>query len=1056
MIRFFATHPTAANLLMIGLMAVGLFAAPLVKRETFPDIPAEKVEVRAVYPGASTEVVEEALCQRIEDAVDGIDNLVEKVCEAREGLAIATLEMREGADMSRFLDDIKSEVDAIDAFPEDVKRPTTHQLERTDFVAAVAITGPENPSDLKAYAEEVKDRLLLISGVATIRVEGFSDHQIRIEVPDATLRQYGLSVDDLAHTVENQSVDQPIGSVESADGTVLIRFTDKRRRPSEFEDLVVVAAKSGAEVRLGNIAVITDRFELDEEKSIFNGKRSAYLRVNKGRGDDTLFVVDALKTAIERERAMAPPTMTFAVTQDVSSIVRDRINMLLRNGAQGLVLVFLTMWAFFSLRYSFWIAMGLPVSFLGAIAMMAAFDYSFDMISIVGLLIGVGLLMDDAIVISESIATHRRDGKDPIDAAVDGTKQVLPGVVSSFLTTVCVFGGLAFMTGHIGAILKVMPVILIMVLSVSLIEAFLILPHHLSRSLIKGEKPPSPLRIRFEAVIEWMRERIVGRLVDLAVEWRYLTLGLVISALLVSVSMVAGGVLKFRAFPDMEGDVVEARILLPQGTPLARTEAVVQQTLDALDQVQEEFRPRQTGEQDLIRNIGVQYSVNLDAFETGPHVATIGVDLLPSENRSAPIDEVLNRWRELSQGIPDVINIKFAERVIGPAGLPIDMRLKGPDLDDLKQAALELRSWLEGYAGVQDLSDDLRPGKPEMRVKIREGAKVLGLDAASVAAQLSSAFQGRKADEIQAGPEAYEIEIRLTEADRNSLADLDYFTVTLADGNQVPLGAVATVEPGRGFARIKRVDGQRTVTIQGQVDSRVANAAAIGFHTTARFLPELEKRHPGVTVSFQGQAKETSKTGDSLRRNFLLGLLGVFLILSFQFRSYIEPIIVMTVIPLALIGVVFGHLLMGYEISMPSLVGTISLAGVVVNDSILLVHFIKARRRAGETVRDATRGASRQRFRAILLTSLTTMAGLLPLLTETSLQAQVLAPLVTSLAFGLFTATALLLFVVPVLYAILNDFGLGEKIEMDEPMPDAEPPPPKAGLSGRRAGKAPG
>ncbi len=1012
---------------MGGILILGLIAAPSIPRETFPDVPAEKVEIRAVYPGASAEEAEGAICRRIEDAVDGVENLEETRCEAMEGMAVATLEMEEGGRMERFLEDIKSEIEAIDSFPKDVEQPTMRQLERTDFVAAVAITGPNEPGDLKSFAEQLKDRLMQLSGVSKVTVSGFSDRQIRIEVPSAALRQYGLSVDALARMVASQSLDMPGGLVKAAGGTVLIHFNDERRLPREFEDLVVVAGESGAEVRLGDIATITSRFELDEAKSLFNGKRAAYLIVEKGRSDDTLSVIDSLRDTLEDEQATAPPAVTIAITQDVSSIVRDRLGMLLRNSAQGLVLVFLVMWAFFSLRYSFWIVAGLPVSFLGAIAAMAAMGYSFDMVTMVGLLIGVGLLMDDAIVISESIASRRQLGDPPLEAAVEGTRQVLPGVVSSLLTTVCVFGSLAFMTGKIGMVFKVLPVILIMVLLFSLIEAFLILPHHLSSSMAKHDAPPGPVRRRIEHGIAWTREELVGRLVDKAVQWRYLTLGVVASLLLISAAMAVGGVLKFRAFPDQEGDVIQARILLPQGTPLKRTEDVVARLLAALDDLEEEFRPRQPDRQDLIRNVGVQYGKNVDAFETGSHVATISVDLLGSDIRGVSMDDVLNRWREKASQIPDVLNVKFAKQLLGLAGRPVDIRLKGQDLDRLKAASLELQKWLNGYRGMLDLNDDLRPGKPEIRIRLRDGATALGLSAANIASQIRSAFYGHTADEIQVGSEAYEIDVRLLESDRNSLADLESFTVSTQNGSQVPLSAVATFSHNRGYARINRVDGLRTVTVRGDLDTDLTNANEIIKDTSKRFFPELKKRYPEIRIDLQGQAKEAGDTAGSVRRNLVVGLLGVFLILSFQFRSYIAPVVVMAAIPLSLIGVVFGHMLLGYDLSMPSIIGAASLTGVVVNDSILLVRLIRLYRLDGKTVHEAALKAARQRFRAIVLTSLTTMAGLLPILTETSLQAQVLAPLVTSLAFGLFTATFMVLFFVPAFYTILDDFNLTAK-----------------------------
>ena len=1040
MIRYFASHPTAANLIMAGLMILGLVAAPHVKRETFPDVPADEVEVRVPYPGATAREVENAICQRIEEAVDGVEALRETRCEAREGLAIAVIQMREGASIDRFLEDVKGEVEAIDNFPDDAETPVTRQLGRTDFIATVAVAGPMAPPDLKAYAESVKDSVLGLPGVSKVTLGGFSEHQIRIEVPATTLRQYGLSVEAIADAVARQSIDLPTGAIETRDDTLIVRFADERRSPRAFEDLVVVATAGGAEIRLGDIAAITDRFELDEAKTLFNGERAAYLKVEKSKDADALDVIDALKAFLEGHRATAPPGLTLAVTQDITSIVRDRLTMLLRNGAQGLALVFLTMWLFFSLRHSFWVALGLPVSFLGTIAVMSAIGYSFDMITMVGLLLAVGLIMDDAIVISENIASHWRRGKTPIEAAVDGVREVAPGVVSSFLTTVCIFGSLAFLTGDIGNILKVMPVILIATLAVSLVEAFLILPHHLGHSFARGRDGGGvALRRRIEAALEWTREAVVGRVADWAVRRRYLTVGLVVAVLLLSVSAIAGGMLKFRAFPDLDGDVIEARILLPQGTPLERTERMVDRVTRALQRLDAEFAPRQPGERSLVRNVGVQYNKNVDAFETGAHVATVSVDLLKAEERDATLDEVLGRWRVLTGRLPDVIAVKFAERRLGPAGRAIDIRLQGHDLVKLKAASRELLAWLGAYRGVHDLSDDLRPGKPELRLRLRDGASALGLDAAAIAAQLRSAFHGKTAGEIQVGPESYEIDIRLPASDRDSVADLEDFAVTAPGGEQVPLNTVAVIEEGRGWARIARVDGRRTVTLQGEVDTRVANVGEIIEDARRRFLPGLAARYPEIGVSLEGQAKEAQDTGSSLRRNFLIGLLGVYLLLSFQFRSYVEPLVVMIAIPLGLVGAVLGHLLMGLDLSMPSMVGMASLAGIVVNNSILLVLFIRLDRRAGQSVAEAAAGAVRQRFRAILLTTMTTVAGLLPLLTEQSLQAQVLIPLVTSLVFGLISATGLVLVAVPALYAILDDFGLTAALEEDAGTPRTAP-----------------
>ena len=1030
MIRFFAAHPTAANLIMLAVLAIGIASIPTVKRETFPDIPPDEVQVRVVYPGATAEDVEEAVCRRIEDAVEKVNDVEEIRCESRENQGTAVVGMIEGRDFARFFSEIRTEVEAIDGFPDEAEVPIVRQLGLTDFVAAVAVSGPMSPTDLKTYTESLKERMLAVPAISQVKVTGFSDRQIRIEVPSATLRRYGLGIDSIAETIASQNLDLPAGTIETRASDVLVRFNDMRRSPLEFHELVVVGAASGAEIRLGDIARITDRFELAEDKIVFNGRRAAVLEIAKTMDQDSLDVVAALKTFLEDERRRMPAAMQFEITRDLSSVVDDRLTMIARNGGQGLVLVFLTLWAFFSLRFSFWVAMGFPISFAASIFIMSQFGLSFDMITLVGLLIAIGLLVDDAIVIAENIAAHHLRGSPPLKAAIDGTRQVAPGVIASYLTTVCVIGSLAFLKGDIGSILKWMPIVLIVTLTVSLVEAFLILPHHIYRSLSKHDPTHRPwLRNKIDGAANWLRDVALARAIAWALAWRYFTVGLAFAVFLASLSMVAGGDLKFIAFPDVEGDVAEARLLMPQGTPLGRSAAVVEGLVAAVNEVNAEYSPSQPGGRDLVESINVQFNKNVDAHEAGPHVATVTVDLLSTEIRRTRLDDFLNRWRERAGHPLNVISLNFTAPMIGPAGRDIDIELRGQDLDRLKQASREMLSWLDRYDGVNDLTDDLRPGKPELLVRLRDGATSLGLSARTIASQLRAAFHGRTVGEIQIGKESYEIDVRLAVDDRDSLGDLEYFSVTAANGAQIPLGAVASLDAGRGFARINRIDNRRAVTIRGNVDGSKANSGEILRNTRALFLPDLKARYPDIGVVFKGQAESGSRTGGSIAGGFVIGLVGVFLLLSFLFRSYIEPIVVMITIPLGLIGVVWGHWALGLDLSMPSMVGFASLAGVVVNNAILMMEFIKIQRRRGDDVATAARTAAQLRFRAILLTSATTIMGLLPLLTEKSLQAQVLVPLVASVTFGLLAATFLILFLLPALYAILDDFGLTAKLE---------------------------
>jgi HAE1 family hydrophobic/amphiphilic exporter-1 len=1024
MIRYFACHPTAANLVMIAFVVAGLFAAPGLHRETFPRVEPNKVEIQVLNPGTRAEDVEEAICQRIEDAIDGIDNVDEVTCEAHEGRARAIIKMDEGADFNQFTTDVRTEIDAVTDFPDQAERPVVRQLGRTDFVATVAVTGAASKPDLKAYAENLKDRMLRFGGIPKIEIKGFSDHQIRIELPDAVIRQYGISISDVARAIQRQSLDLPSGTLQTRAQDLLIRVADERKTSDDFRDVIVVAAAGGGQIRLGDIARITDRFDLDESKVLFNGKPSAILDITKTETDDTLAVIDAVNAFLARERQTAPPGIEMVVTNDISSIVRDRLRLLLVNGGQGLVLVMLVLWLFFGFRYAFWVAAGLPVSFLGALVLMVAVGYTINMLTMVGLLIVIGLLMDDAIVIAENVATKRSEGLAPLDAAIEGAQQVLPSVFASFATTTCIFGSLAFLKGDIGQILRVVPVVMLFVLVISLIEAFLILPHHLAHALGRADEKPARIQAAVDHGINWLRDRVVGPVAVAAVQWRYLTAGIAIGLMLLAVGTITGGWLKFAAFPELDGNVMEARILLPQGTPLTRTEQVVARITAALARVDNRLSPQQPGGQKLVRKVLTRFNQNSTANETGAHVATITVDLLDSETRSSRIDDVIALWRAETGALADVISVKFTESQIGPAGLAFDVRLTGDDLAELKAAAMELTANLDSYRGTSNLTDDLRPGKPELRIRLKEGASTLGVDVRQIADQLRAAFFGTKVSEIQRGAEAYEIDVRIDPRDKDSLSDLDNFTISQSDGSLIPLSAIADIERGRGFSRINRVNGQRTVTVQGDVDVTIANANEILADTRKKFFPELAKRYPGVGISLQGQNKEANTTQRSMVSGFILGLIGVYLLLSFQFQSYVEPLIVMIVIPFALAGAIVGHLLLGLDFTMPSILGFVALAGVVVNDSILLVNFIKHFHVDTQSVAAAAPLASRARFRAILLTSLTTIVGLLPILSETSLQAQVLIPLVTSLAFGLMATTVLVLFLVPAIYSIFDDYGL--------------------------------
>lgn len=1026
MIRFFSGHPTAANLLMVAFIALGIIALPELRRESFPEFAASKVQVRMTYPGASAEEIEEAIVQRLEDALGGIENIKQTTSQSIEGAGIVTLEMDEDAgDLKSFIDDIRTEVDAVSSFPEDAEDPVITTLARTDYVVSVAVTGPMSVTDLKDYTESLKRKLIQKPAVSLVTVKGFSDRQIRIQVPAENLLRFGLNIQTIAGKIAEQNLNRPVGAIETSEREISLRFKDQRRNTEAYRNIVVFGGKSGAEIRLGDIATIEERFENEETKIVFNKERAGVLVINKTRSQDSLAVLKAVKQFIRDEQAIAPPGVKLTRTRDMASIVGERLDLLITNGWQGLLLVFFSLWLFFNLRLSFWVTMGLPISFAGALFVMNQIGYTLNMMTTVALIITLGLLMDDAIVIAENVASHLQRGKTALKAAVDGVLEVRNGIFSSFLTTACVFIPLTTLGGQMGRVLKVIPVVLLAVLAVSLVEAFFILPNHLSHSLAKLDmKNPGPFRQGFNNVMDWIREKALGKTVDKAVQYRYLTAGILVALFLISLGTFRAGMLKFVSFPKLDEDSLEVKIYMPPGTPLHKTEHTVGQILKGLDKTDRHFSEMQPDRQQLVQEIQVSYGQNADVTETGPHLATIYVDLLGSENRVGSISTILAHWRKTSGKIPDAISISFDTPRRGPAGNAIEIEFRGEKLAELKSAARETSNWLIQFDGVYDLYDNLRPGKPELQMKLKPGASLLNLSAANIANQLAAAFKGTTAAEIQIGRNAYEIDVRLNPESRDSLADLDRFKLTGSKGEQIPLGSVVDVSMGRGYSAIGHVDGIRTVTLYGSINMQIANTQDIMTRLRNEFIPGFQENHPEVQVLIGGESKNSAETGSSMLKALIIGLFGVFILLSFQFRSYLEPLVVMLAIPFSLIGVIWGHLAMGIPLSMPSMLGYISLTGIVVNDSILLVLFIRNRIAAGSNVENASKAASRERFRAVLLTSVTTVVGLVPLLSETSLQAQMIVPIATSIAFGMASSTILVLIAIPCFYTILDDFGL--------------------------------
>lgn len=1024
MIRWFTGHPTAANLLLLVFIAAGSFAAPTLLRETFPDFRPAEAEIVVTYRGAAAEDVETGICAPLWDAVQGVEALDSLTCAAQDNRARAVATMKPAGDANRFVAELRTEVAAIDTFPDRADPATVRELHRTDLVTSVAVSGDLPLSELDLYADGLADRLAALPDVARVNRAGLGARTLSVLPDRAVLAQHGLTAAGLAQVIGVQSLDLPAGRLETAAQDLTLRFTAEARTVGMLAALPVLTRPDGAVLTLGEVARITETHEPPEEQARLNGAPAIILEIHKPLEADALRALDAVKAVVVTETARLPESVSVQVVQDVTSIIRDRLAMLVENGIIGLLLVVAVMSLFFRPAFAIWAAMGLPVAFLGAFLWMSVTGLSLNMMTLVALLMAIGIVMDDSIVLSDSIAVHAARGVS-VDSVTAGVLAVAPGVASSFLTTVAVFVPLSFLSGELGAVLEVLPLVLLAALAASLIEAFLILPHHLKGGLTGKDRPPSRFRAAFDRGFAALRDRGVGRLADAAIRARWLVLGLSVGALVATVGALGGGLVKREAMPDIDGDVLEARILLPAGTPLARTNDAVAQVEAALARVNDRLSPAQPGAQALVLRTITRLGRNASAGETGPHLATVSADLLSAETRATTLDDLIAQWRDEIGPLPGVSSLILMEPGIGPQGIAVELRLSHPDLATLEAAGRATLAELETYRGVRNAMLDLRPGKPELRLHLAPGARTLGLTAADVAGQLRAAYLGTQLADVRQGDLPFEVQVLLAASDRDARADLENFTIALPDGTAVPLDTVVNIQEARGWSSITRRDGLRTLTVQADVDGRIGNADAITARITNGFLPDLAARHPGLTHEVAGQAANSAETVGSILRGFLIGIVGVYLILSFQFRSYVEPLIVMLTIPLAFLGVIWGHVLMGYNISMPSLVGAASLAGIVVNNAILLVEVIRARMTAGMGVIQAAGAAVRSRFRPIFVSVSTTILGMAPLLAETSTQAQTLKPLVISVVFGLLTSTVLVLLVLPAFYAILADLGLG-------------------------------
>ncbi len=1048
-LAWFAKNGVAANLLMVLIIIAGFTSIQSkTRKEVFPEFSVDLITVTVPYLGAAPEEVEEAVCTRIEERVADLESVSRVRSTAAEGVGTVIIELIDGVNTRDALDDVKTRVDAIDTFPEETEKPIIQEAILRRQVLSIAVSGKADELTLRRLGEQVRDEVAAIDGITQVELAAARPYEIAIEISEESLRRHGLTFDQVAQAVRRSSLDLPGGSLETAAGEILLRTNGQAYSGYEFEDLVLLNRPDGTRLTLGQVATVKDGFAESDLAARFDGDPAVLVQVYRVGDQDVTKVAAKTKAYIEQASLRMPEGINLTVWQDDTVLLQSRLDTLMKNGRAGLLLVLLVLTLFLRLRLAFWVSVGIMVSFTGAFWLMPPLDLSINMISLFAFIIVLGIVVDDAIVVGENIYRHLQMGKKGLDAAIDGTREVAVPVIFSILTTVAAFGPLLLVTGTTAKVVRNIPLVVISVLLFSLIEALLILPAHL-KHLDHRPRPLAPLLALTErlqrptvGMLEWMISRVYRPTLAAALEWRYVTVAIGVSILLLTVGMVAGGRVKFSFFPPVEADNLVAYLTMPQGTSVETTTRVLAEVEARARELEAQLT--EAGEPDAFRHMlttigdqpfrSRQSRFQFQSSVASSHLGEINIELAPAEERTVKASDLNRRWRELTGPVPDAVELVFVSSLFS-AGEAINIQLAGPDLDQLRQAAEELKLAVAQYPGVEDISDSFRAGKQEVKLAVTPQAETLGISLSDLARQVRQAFYGEEAQRIQRGRDEVKVMVRYPERERQSLASLEQMRIRTPTGDEVPFSVAGEMELGRGYATIVRTDRKRTVNVTADVDLDQANANEILATILRDDLPRLMGDYRGLTYTLEGEQQQQRETLGGLQQSFLLATILIYALLAVPFKSYIQPLIVLSAVPFGIIGAVAGHLFMGIDLAILSVFGMVALTGVVVNDSLVLVDFINRSYRSGTPLLDAIRQGGEKRFRPIVLTSLTTFAGLTPLLLEKSLQAQFLIPMAISLAFGILFATGVILIFVPVGYLILEDlktfvrklFGLEEE-----------------------------
>jgi len=1000
-----------ANLLMMLLIVGGLFMALRIKQEVYPEFDLDIINIRVPYPGASPEEVEQGIVLVIEEAVRGIDGVKQVNSTASEGAGAVSVEVTEGKDAQRVYQDIQQAVSRVTTFPQDAQHPEVSLVSNRHDVLSLLVYGDADEWVLRDMAEQIRDRLLQGSDITQVDLSGARDYEVQVNVPQENLRAYGLTLAQVAQIIRLSAVELPGGSIKSEAGEILLRMKERRDWAREFGDIPIVTTPEGAVLHLREIAEVREGFEDSNRLASYNGQRAIGLDVFRLGAQTPISVSKAVHRVLDEIEPDLPPGVHCAIRSDQSEVYHQRLDLLLKNAYYGLLLVLIVLGLFLQLRLAFWVTMCIPTAFLGTLFFMPAMDISINMISMFAFIMALGLIVDSSIVSGENIYEYRQRGISRLDASVQGVRDVNVPIAFSMLTNIASFVPLMFLPGTMGKIWGVVPVVVITATLITWFQPILILPSQLARSLGTQSGPVISRIERQQQKVGNLLSRFISRVyapfLERCIRRRYLTASVLLAVLLIVLAYAFSGRMGIVLMAKVESDRADVTATLPYGSPLSRTTTVRDSLVATAKQVRDEY-----GGDKLVQGIYATIDGN---------IVQVRIYLTQPDVRPLSTGEVTSIWREKAGQIPGLQSLQFESDRGGPgSGTSITVELSHRDIKVLERASAELAQRLEQFARTRDINSGYTPGKEQLNFRLKAEGLSLGLTSSEVARQVRNAFYGAEALRQQRGRNEVTVRVRLPESERLSEYDIEQLLIRTPSGRDVPLYQIAEVSRGRAYTTIARRDGRRTVSVRANVvPDRETNQVLATL--TGDVLPQLASDYPGLTCSYRGRQADMSESMDRLYYGFVLALIGIYILLAIPFRNYVQPLVVMMAIPFGVVGAILGHLIMGYAIDLVSMMGIVALAGVVVNNALVMIDYANRRRDEGHTASDAIHRAGVRRFRPIILSSLTTFGGLAPMIFETSRQARFMIPMAISLGYGLVFATTVTLVLVPCLYLILED-----------------------------------